>query len=157
MWWKPYEALLEAKAVPAHEVLLDLIAQELVDMCLQFPPRADEIIWFDNALREKWASRFDELPAISPAMAGILGALWRWDLRHEIEAIDHFVRNGAWRRGCGTEFHWGTVQIVWRAGLEFLYQRKDDCGGLLKRTDLERIVERFEERFARKTTGCVDG
>lgn len=149
MWWKPYEALLEAKPVPAEAVLLDLIAQELVEMCRHFPPRADEIIWFDATLEDKWAHRLEELPRVNAPMASLLGKLLRWDLRHEIDVIDHFVRNSAWRDACDTESHWGTIQICWRAGLELLYQRKEDCAGLLKRGDLERIVELFVARFAK--------
>lgn len=150
VWWKPYEALLEAKAVPAKEVLLDLIADELVEICTTFPPRASDIIWFDGALRDTWAHRIDGLPPINASMASIMGQLLHWDLQHEIEAIDHFVRNRLWRNGCSSELEWGAVQICWRYGLELLYQRKEDCTGILKRADLTQIVHRFVERAPKK-------
>lgn len=143
VWWKPYEALLEAKVVPAKEVLLDLIAKELLEMCATFPPRASEIIWFDGALRDTWAHRIEDLPPIHAPMAAVMGELLLWDLQHEIEAIDHFVRNALWRKACASELEWGAVQICWRSGLELLYQRKEDCSGIVNRADLIQVVQRF--------------
>lgn len=150
VWWKPYEALLEAKKVPAKEVLLDLIADELMEMCAAFPPRAAEIVWYDRSLRETWAHRIEDLPPINQSMASLIGKLVLWDLQHEIEAIDHFVRNGRWREACSSEMDWGAVQICWRSGLELLYQRKEDCSGILRREDLEKIVQRFSARAHKK-------
>ena len=150
MWWKRYEPLLEAKSVPVREALIDLIAKELCEMCESFPPEEASIEWQDEALRRRLQGRLRDLPRIDGAMADLVSRLLVLDLSHEVEAIDHLFRNEGYRDACPSDAHLDAVKLCWRAGLELLYQRKDEVSGHLKGTDLIDIAERFPRGYRRR-------
>lgn len=150
MWWKRYEPLLDARPVPVREALIDLIAKELAEMCETFPPPEGIVEWQDEHLRRRLEGRLAELPKIDGAMADLVSKLIALDLAHEIEAIDHLFRNEGFRDACPSEAHLDAVKLCWRAGLEVLYQRKDELPDHLRRADLIEIAERFPLRYRRR-------
>lgn len=146
-WWKRYEPLLEAKPVAGTTALVDLIAQELVELWEAFPPREQDVTWEDPRLEARLAGRLAELPRLDAAMVDLVAKLVTWDIEHALEAIDHLLRNGLHRDAAPTDAHVDAMHLVWRALLEHLYQRKEDARGALKGKDLIESVERARVRF----------
>lgn len=150
MWWKRYEPLLEAKPTPVREVLVDLIAKELCEMCEHFPPPEHLVAWEDAHLQRRLAGRLHDLPKMAPDMVDLVGRLIALDLNHDADAIDHIFRNAGYAEACPTALHLDAVRLCWRTGLEALYETKDQLPHLLKRADLVRIAERFPHIFRRQ-------
>lgn len=156
MWWKRYEPLLEAKAQPVREVLIDLLAKELYEFVDAFPPEEGAFAWQDEALRKKFAGRLDALPKVDEQMAELLSRLWQMDLLHEVDAIDHLFRNELYKEACPTEAHVGALHLLWRAGVEYLLSRKEEAGTHLKRRDLVEAAAKFYEVFRKKRSPIAD-
>ena len=154
-WWKKYEPILEQKAVPAKEVLVDEMAKLLADALLHFPPAEADMDWSDATLERKLRGRLHELPKVDGELASLLEKILLWDLTHEVDAIDHLFRNDAHRAACPTDAHVDALHLLWRGLLEQLYQWKDDASGALKRRDLEAIVERGISRFRKRLLDVV--
>jgi hypothetical protein len=146
-WWKPYEALLESKPVPGDEAVRDLIAKELVELYEAFPPPEDTVHWEDAALERKYKGKLAELPALDTALVDQLTKIVVLDLQHEIDQVDHIMRNNHHRAAAPTQKHVDALLLLWRVVLEHLEQRKDDAKGALKRGHLVEIAERAGQRF----------
>lgn len=151
-WWKKYEPLLEAKARPAKDVLVDLLAKELVEMCQTFPPEEHSIEWEDQSLQKRLEGRVDELPKPDVALVDEVGRLMTWDLEREIEAIDHYFRNERYGDAAPTPAHVDALHVLWRVGVEILLQRKEEADTFLKRADLIEASKRFPEIFRRRAS-----
>lgn len=149
-WWKRYEPILEARPVPAKEALKDLIAKEMVELFERFPPPEHEVEIEDAHLRAKLSGRMHELPPLDIPMVSLVCRLLRMDLEHEIDAIDHLMRNDHHRDAATTPLHVEAMHLLWRGLLEHLYSRKDEAQGNLKTKDLVDIVERARDRFAQR-------
>lgn len=149
-WWKRYESILEARPVPAIEALKDLIAKELVEVFEQFPPPEHEVEFEDAKLRARLQGRMHELPKLDIAMVTLVCRLLRMDLEHDIDAIDHLIRNDHHREAATTIVHLDAMHLLWRGLLEHLYARKEDTHGALKTRDLVEIVEKARDRFAQR-------
>lgn len=147
LWWKRYEPLLEAKTVSGASALTDLIAREVVELWEAFPPAEHEVAWEDPTLEARLAGRLGELPRLDPAFVDLVAQLVTWDLEHEMDAIDHLLRNDRHRAAAPTAAHVEAMHLLWRALVEHLYQRKDDADGILKRAHLVEIVEKARVRF----------
>lgn len=146
-WWKRYEPLLEAKAVSGERALVDLIAKEIVELWEEFPPQEHDVSWEDPRLAARFAGRMAELPRLDGAFVDLIAQLVIWDLDHQSDAIDHFIRNELHRTAAPTAAHVDAMHLLWRALVEHLYQRKDDAQGILKRKHLCDIVEAARVRF----------
>lgn len=149
-WWKRYEPILEAKAVPAKDALVDLLAKELVEMCQSFPPEERQVEWHDENLRRRLQGRLQELPKADPALVDEVSRLMVWDLEREFEAIDHYFRNQAFGAACPTALHVEALQLLWRVGVEVLLTRKDEAQHHLKRKDLVDAAKKLPEIFRRR-------
>lgn len=149
-WWKRYEPLLEAKAVPVKDALIDLLAKELVEMCQTFPPEERQIEWHDESLRRRLEGRVAELPRPDPKLVEEISRLVVWDLERELDAIDHYFRNEKYGDACPTPRHVDTLHVLWRVGVEVLLTRKDEVQHFLKRTDLVEAAGKLPEIFRRR-------
>lgn len=147
LWWKRYEPILEQKPMSGAEAVADLVAKEIVELLEAFPPPEESVTWEDPVLAERLGGRLHELPRLDGAMVDLLAKLVTWDLEHEIDAIDHLLRNDLHRQAAPTPLHVEAMHLLWRILLEHLYQRKDDAKGILKRKDLVDIIERARVRF----------
>lgn len=146
-WWKRYEPLLEAKAVPAKEAVMDLMAKELCEICEAFPPRASDVGWEDPRKQARFAPILEDLPRVSLDQADLLGRIVALDLAHEIDAIDHLFRNRHHKEACPTKDHEEALHFLWPLMVEVLLARKEELQGLLKGKDLVEVAERFRRRF----------
>jgi hypothetical protein len=149
-WWKRYEPILEARPVPAVEALKDLIAKELVELFEHFPPPEHEVEFEDAKLAAKLKGRMHELPKLDIAMVTLVCRLLRLDLEHEIDAIDHLMRNDHHRDAATTPAHVDAMHLLWRGLLEHLYARKEETQGALKTKDLAEIVDKARDRFVQR-------
>ncbi len=148
MWWKKYEPLLEQKPISGAEAVKDLVARELVEMLEAFPPDEADVAWEDPALEKRLRGRLAGLPRLDAPFVELLARIVTLDLQHEIEAIDHTMRNDLHREAAPTPAHVDALHMLWRAVVEQLYQRKDEARGVLKGKDLVDIVEKMRARFA---------
>jgi hypothetical protein len=146
-WWKRYEPILEAKPVSGADAVADLVAKEIVELYEAFPPAEDSITWEDPLLEAKLKGRLHELPALDGPMVELLSKILTWELEHEVEAIDHMMRNDLHRAAATTPAHVEALHLLWRVVLEHLYQRKDEARGILKGRHLKDIVEKSRVRF----------
>ena len=147
-WWKPYESFLERKPQPAVEVLIDMLAQELCEVCEAFPPAEADVSWLDDKTRARFSGQLEQLPGVDVEMARGLARLIRWDLKNDFEAVDHHLRNGHHKEAFPTAAHEETLHFLWPLMRELLFERKDALQGTLKRHDLLRILDRFDAIFA---------
>lgn len=154
-WWKRYEPLLEARPVPAKEALKDLIAKEIVELFEQFPPPEHEVEFEDAHLRAKLQGRMHELPKLDIAMVTLVCRLLQMDLEHDVDAIDHLMRNDHHRAAATTPAHVDALHLLWRGLLEHLYSRKEETRGALKTKDLVDVVERARDRFAQRRSALA--
>lgn len=146
-WWKRYEPLLETKAVSGTEALIDLIAKEIVELWEAFPPKENDVAWEDPKLQARLAGRLMDLPKLDGPFVDLVATLVSWDLQHDVDAIEHLLRNNHHRQAAPTSNHVEAMHLLWRAVLEHVYQRKDDAQGILKTADLVTILERARVRF----------
>lgn len=146
-WWKPYEALMEQKPVSGDVAIADLIARELVEVLEAFPPAEAEIDWTDDTFARRYRGRLHTLPRLDARFVAQLLAIVRLDLEHEHEQIDWLLRNQHHRDACPTPLHDDALKLLWPVVVEHLYARKEECRGILKRTQLVDICVQAEERF----------
>lgn len=149
-WWKRYEPLLEAKAVPVKDALVDLLAKELVEMCQTFPPDERQVEWHDQSLRRRLEGHMAELPKADPKLVDEVSRLMVWDLEREIDAIDHYFRNAKYGDACPTPRHVDALHLLWRVGVEVLLTWKDEAQHHLKRADLVVAAAKLPEIFRRR-------
>jgi hypothetical protein len=152
-WWKPYEALMEQKPVAGDEAVVDAIARELVETLESFPPRESDVDWADERLAARFRGRLETLPRLDARFVGMLLRIVRLDVEHEAEQIDWLIRNDHHRDACPTPGHEDALRLLWPLVVEHLYQRKEECGGILRRRHLVQICDRTEERFRRRAVG----
>jgi hypothetical protein len=150
MWWKRYEPILEAKPKPGEEVVLDLMAQELCDICEAFPPKASDIHWEDSRRQQRFGPKLPDMPAIDLPLVRLIARLLRFDLGHEPEAIDHLFRNELHRAACPTPLHEEAVFFLWPGLVEVLLAHKEELSGRIKTKDLLSVIDRFEKRFEKR-------
>jgi hypothetical protein len=81
----------------------------------------------------------------------LLLKLVRLDLEHDNEQIDWMLRNNHHREAAPSQMDVDLLWLLWPTLVEFLYTRKDDCQGHLKRTELFTILDKAEERFVRRS------
>lgn len=146
MWWKPYEALMERKAVPARSVLIDMLANEMVDMAQRFPP--DEVQWDEAAPTFPAALRGKMHALLAPTHAQVQLALelCALDLSHEYEAIEHALNGAVLREEIHTKLQREAVVLLWQCLVEMLLGWKEQSAGAIKRADLREAAARAIER-----------
>jgi hypothetical protein len=148
-WWKPYEALMEKKPQSGKDVLVDMLAKELVEMWEVFPPAADTIDWSDERTEAKYKDIWAEMPKLTSTMVAMLVKIVGLDLQHDNDQLDWLMRNDQHRDAFESQRDVDALLLLWPAVVEHLYQRKDDCKGIVNRADLLDVLLRAEERFRR--------
>lgn len=146
-WWKRYEPILEQKPVAGDVAISDLIAKEVVELLEAFPPAEHDVEWTDEQFARRYRGRLHELPKCDPRFVAQLMAIVKLDLAHEAEQIDWLLRNEHHREACPSAAHVDALKLLWPVVVEHLYQRKDECNGILKRAHLEDICDRTAARF----------
>ena len=154
-WWKPYEALMETRPVSGADAVVDLVAKELVEVLEAFPPREADVDWSDERLAARYRGRLAELPRPDVRFVDLLFHLVRLDLDHEAEQIDWLLRNGHHKDACPTSAHDDALLLLWPVVVEHLYQRKEECRGILKRAHLLAVCDKVVERFRRRALQVV--
>jgi len=148
-WWKPYEALMESKAVPAIDIVVQLIAREAAEMCLHFPPPANQIDWVDPRLQKRIGGRLDELPKVNTQMVDVIAKLLTWDLSHEIDAIDHYFRNEKYADVIDSDDKLTAIHFLWRGIMEMFSQRKEEAKRALKARHLIEAAGLITQEYER--------
>ena len=82
-------------------------------------------------------------------MVSSLSSILVWDLKHDVEAIDHLFRNDHHRDAAPSQRHLDALHLLWRGMLEHLYVRKEDAA-VLTTNDLVDIVLRARDRFVQR-------
>jgi hypothetical protein len=149
-WWKPYEALMETKPVAGDVAVVDLVAGELVELLQNFPPRESDVDWSDERWAARYRGRLETLPRLDVPFVETLLRIVCLDLAHEVEQIDWLLRNHHHKNACPTAAHEEALRLLWPVVVEHLYQRKDDCQGILNRAHLAEICDKTLERFRRR-------
>ncbi len=149
-WWKPFEALMETKPVAGDVAVVDLVARELVEVLQAFPPAEADVDWTDERAAARFRGRLQTLPHLDARFVGLLLRVVRLDLEHDTDQIDWLLRNGHHKEACPTAAHEEALHLLWPVVVEHLYQRKDECRGVLKRQHLLAIVDKADERFRRR-------
>lgn len=146
-WWKRYEPILEQKPVAGDVAVAGLIAKELVEMLEAFPPAEHDVEWTDDGFARKYRGRLHELPKLDPRFVAQLLEIVRLDLEHDSDRIDWILRNQHHRAACPTDAHVDALKLLWPVVVEHLYQRKDECQGILKTSHLLTICDDASSRF----------
>ncbi len=146
---------METKPVSGSDAIVDLIASELVDVLEAFPPRESDVDWSDERRAARYRGRLAELPRPDVLFVEVLVRLVQLDLQHESEQIDWFMRNGHHKQACPSPAHDDALLLLWPVVVEHLYQRKEECGGILKRAHLLAICDKVVERFRRRAPQVV--
>jgi len=146
-WWKPYEALMETKPVPAIDVLVTMIAKEAAEMCFHYPPKAHEIEWIDMRLKKRLSDNLADAPKIDLGQVKLIEQLVLWDLEHEIEAIDHFFRNDLHREIADSAEKVDALHFLWRGILEMFSMRKEESKRTLNAKHLRASALQISEEF----------
>ncbi len=146
-WWKRYEPILEQKPVSGDVAIAGLIAKELVEMLEAFPPGELDVEWTDDNFAKKYRGRLHELPKPDARFVAQLLEIVRLDLEHDTDRIDWILRNNHHREACPSDASVDALKLLWPVIVEHLYQRKDDCNGILKKQHLIDICEDAAARF----------
>jgi hypothetical protein len=146
---------METKPVSGADATVDLVAKELVEVLEAFPPREVDVDWSDERLAARYRGRLAELPRPDARFVEVLFRLVRLDLEHEAEQIDWMMRNGQHKDACPTPAHDEALLLLWPVVVEHLYQRKDDCQGILKRAHLLQVCDKVVDRFRRRAPQIV--
>jgi len=146
-WWKRYEAILEQKPVSGDVAVADLIAKELVEMLEAFPPAEQDIEWTDDNFARRYQGRLHELPRLDARFVAQLLEIVKLDLDHDTDKIDWIWRNDHHREACPSAAHVDALRLLWPVIVEYLYQRKDECQGVMKRSHLMGICDNAIARF----------
>lgn len=154
-WWKRYEHILEKKPVSGKEAVLDLLAQELAEMCATFPPAEDAVEWVDMRLANRMQGQMASMPRMDQERVEVLCHVIALDLAHEQEELDHFMRNERYSHAFPTPMHRDVLLFLWHSAVELLLDTKDKLaenpnGNTLKRADLIEAVKRTPLQFRRR-------
>ena len=137
--------------------MLDLKRVTLAD---QLMTEAAKILWEDfgswpppiESVEPAGAREFKEILAPGsrpPPRAAYLEAirLARWDLAHEFEAFDDYVRTRRWTEAGLEERHRTVILFLTRYLTESLLALREATEGRVKRTDLALALDRLQKRF----------
>lgn len=125
------------------EVYLELVGQELYEICLAFPPHPSEIA-FANALeKQRFVENHPYLRQPDASFMILLAQVLAWEIDRELERLDHFFRNDGPTAVCASQAQVFAFHFLQQLLLERLLSRQETSSHQLKRRDLLRSIERF--------------
>lgn len=121
-------------------------AKVLADELRRWPPAAVE--WTDSATRERFAPLYAE-GAPRPAQGAYTEAfrLARWELEHDVEAIDFYQRNDHAARALATAHDRLALELLWKLLTEWMYELAERTENRLKRRHLLACLDEAERRL----------
>lgn len=146
MAWDRIDWLYAQRPVPTRDVYLDLVGGELYELCLAFPPTPDEIAFLDENARSRFAPQLDRMapPAVDLMLA--VADLLDWEIDHEVERIDDYMRNERYRDVAPTPIVVETMHLLYRGLLERLLERQENSTRRVLRRELHKAIASFRRR-----------
>jgi hypothetical protein len=139
--------MYELKARPIGDYLLDRLAEELERDLREFPPAVDE--WH----REEDRLRTEPILASGkvPSEMAIRTAIWlaQADLRHEVEAVDQFMRSGGIDERLGDADDRQLCRFVWQYLEDKVLAFAEATQSRFRRAELADALARLERRLFR--------
>jgi len=142
-----WDWMYDLQARPIGDYLLDRLAEELERDLREFPPEVDE--WH----REE--DRLRTAPILAsgkvPSEMAIRTAIWlaQADLRHEVEAVDQFMRAGGIDERLGDADDRQLCRFVWQYLEDKVLSFAEATQSRFKRAELADALARLERRLFR--------
>ena len=142
----PYEWLYERQRQPLKEYVLDEVSKRLAQTAQEFPPAIEE--WERDAQRQ----RFEPLLARArgrPREEVLRCALklYRWELRRDHDAIDHYMRGGHHAALGLSSDELETAIFLWQNWYEQTLAFKEYVQEKFLWSELAALAERLEARL----------
>jgi hypothetical protein len=128
------------------EMLQDLVAAELHEQCVTFPPRGEDVAWADPAFERRFRSTLPHLPGPDSPMIAFLCQVLDLEIDHDVEEIDRLVHSPALERVCNGAAARETFHYLWRTLLHHLEARAAELDPPLKRAEKHRVVDALRRR-----------
>jgi hypothetical protein len=148
MAWNRIDWLYAQQPVPTSDVYLELVGRELYELCLAFPPSASEIDFIDDGARARFAPLLDRMRPPSAELMLAVADLLDWELDHEVERIDDYMRNERYRTVAPTPLAVEALHLLFRGLFERLLERQENSTRRVPRRELHKAVASFR-RLAR--------
>jgi len=141
------------KPVPTVNVYLDLVGQELFELCRMIPLSAQDVEFLQEGARRRFADHLEEMRPPSRELTLLIADLLEWELGREYERIDDFMRNERFREAAPTARDVHTLHFLQQVLLDRLLERQEHSAHPVRRDDLLRAVESLR-RCARLLGGA---
>lgn len=148
MAWDRIDWLYAQRPVPTLDVYLDLVGRELYELCLAFPPAGNEIAFLDENVRARFAPLLDQMTAPTADLMLGVADLLDWEIEHEVERIDDYMRNERYGRVAATPIEVESLHLLYRGLFERLLERQENSTRRVPRHELHKAVASFR-RLAR--------
>jgi len=143
-----WDRLLDVKPVPILEHLMEEIARLFAKDLRTWPPPVDE---FDEQTGQKLAALLHDNPRPpDDRLYGEAFALTRFDLAHESDAFDDYLRNQRWQEAGLTASDKPMLLFLSRFMSEQLLALGEATEGRLKRKHLLEVLSRTQRHFLSK-------
>ncbi len=131
--------------VTAADAIVTGMARVIADELSRWPPRLD---FTDEASSRKFAPLYapGAPPASEPAVREGF-RLARWELAHELAAIDDHLRNDGVARAARTPHERLAVELLWKLLPELLYELAERTENRLTRRHLIATLDLAEKRL----------
>jgi hypothetical protein len=142
-----WDWLYELKARPIGDYLLDRLAEELERDLKEFPPAVDE--WQSEEERRRTQPILDA--GKRPSEMAIRTAIWlaQADLRHEVEAVDQFMRAGGIDERLGDSDDRQLCRFLWQYLEDKVLAFAEATQSRFRRVELADALARLERRLFR--------
>lgn len=140
-----WDFLEGVRPVAAADVIVTEMAKVIAEEITRWPPRVE---WTDAASAAKFAPLYKP-GTPSPGEAAVREGfrLARWELLHELDAIDYHLRNDQNALGARSVHDRLAVELLWKLLPELLYELTERTENRLKRAHLMACLEQAERRL----------
>jgi hypothetical protein len=129
------------KPVPTVHVYLDLVGQELYELCRMIPLPEQDVEFMQEGARRRFAEHLDEMRPPTRELTLLIADLLEWELGREYERIDDFMRNERYRGAAPTAGDVHTMHFLQQVLLDRLLERQEHSSHPVRRQELLRAVE----------------
>jgi hypothetical protein len=142
-----WDWMYDLKARPIGDYLIDRLAEELERDVREFPPTIDEWHSEEERLRTEPILASGKIPS---EMA-IRTAIWlaQADLRHEVEAVDQFMRSGGIDERLGDAEDRQLCRFLWQYLEDKVLAFAEATQSRFRRAELADALARLERRLFR--------
>ncbi len=137
------DRLYETRPVATLEVYLQLVGGELFELCQRFPPAPEQIQFDSPRMRDRFTPLLDRMSAPSAELMLVLTELLDWEIDHEIERVDQFMRSESYSAVVHSDLELESMHLLRHLLLETLLGRKESSSHKIKRQELHQAVETF--------------